>query len=240
MKGPLFLTHRNALRNTAPPVTMSDDKRVKRFFKVMMAQYKAFIRLGSEVLMAVVEETDCAVWYFMIVEPGDPDNPNNPYAGGEYLFKLTAPNSAARWFPNYPPKFEFLTPNGVFQPGGSICISIGEFHADDSGGSHSEYGWRPTIGMKGFAREVVNSLVVSLEVGGKIVDPLEGIRIAVLPDAKKQKLARASRAYNRKHYASVVALFEEFAAAHPDYPAVAVWKGSSEGGGSKGGGGSGK
>ena len=61
------------------------------------------------------------VWYFLI---GGLDT---PFRGGEYLFKLIAPDE----FPQKPPKFEFLTKNGVYTPGGPICISVGDFHTND-------------------------------------------------------------------------------------------------------------
>jgi ubiquitin-protein ligase len=215
---------------------MSSAKSARRFAKVMGGQYRSFLKVGNTDLLAVMREEDCSVWYFLAFGLGDPDEPEkNPYLGGEYLFQLKAPSKPPNWFPNYPPSFSFLTPSGVFVPGGPICISIGEFHADDRAGKEGSYGWRPTIGMKGFAREVVNSLVVSQEVDGRLVDPLEGIRINVLPDAKKKKCAKTSRAYNRENHAEIMALFDEFAEAHPEDPGVRAWKLSRGGGGGAGG-----
>ena len=37
--------------------------------------------------------------------------------------------------------------------------SVGEFHHDDAPGPDGAHGWRPALGMAGFAVQVVNGLV---------------------------------------------------------------------------------
>ena len=117
--------------------------------RVLANQYRIALAKPFEHLLVWADEADLRRWFFLVVglEP--------PFAGGEFVFLLTAPDT----FPQEPPKFEFLTPNGVFEPGGPICISIGEFHAHDAPGASGGQGWRPCLGMLGFAREVVNALV---------------------------------------------------------------------------------
>ena len=112
-------------------------------------------------------------------------------------------------FPARPPQFTFLTANGVYEPGGKICISIGEFHAEDSAGSSGAFGWRAVLGMNGFAREVVNGMIDPEHLGG-------GIRILDEPPALRARRAAASVSYNRRHHADLVALFQKFEEDHPD------------------------
>jgi ubiquitin-conjugating enzyme E2 J2 len=111
-------------------------------------------------------------------------------------------------FPHKPPRLIFLTPNGLFIPGHKVCISVGEFHTNDGPGRDGAYGWRPALGMSGFAAQVVNALICSDTLGS-------GIGIAHSSPAEKQKLAESSRAYNAAHYPNIVADLEVYVLANP-------------------------
>ena len=175
----------------------------RRLQKIMTYQLKR-AAAGNPHLVPHVDETDCRKWSFLIC------NLPPPYEGGEYMFCLTATDE----FPRKPPVFTFLTPNGVYRPGGKICISIGEFHAGDKAGKTGSYGWRPALGMIGFAQEVVNGMLVPESLGG-------GIRvISESPPAVKIAHARESVAFNQKKHPKLVADFEEFFASNPDHPAA--------------------
>ena len=170
-----------------------------RLTKILLAQYKNFTANPHPHLLAVIDERDIRVWYFLA---GGLDT---PFLHGEYLFRLTAPDE----FPQKPPRFEFCTENGVFQPGGPICISVGEFHAGDSPGKDGSHGWRASLGMGGFAVQVVNGLIC--------FDGLDrGIRITSTTGAQKSALALRSRAQNRQHFPDPYALFEAVIASSPD------------------------
>ena len=153
-------------------------------------------------LLCVPSEDDIRIWYFMIV------GLDAPFKYGEYIFKLTAPDE----FPSQPPRFEFCTINGVFELGGPICISIGEFHPDDKAGIHGAYGWRGSLGMPGFAREVVNGLINFKD--------LEGIRIRIEPDFQKTVYATKSRHRNEKNMSRIYSLFETVIQDFPDIEPV--------------------
>lgn len=181
--------------------TMSNQK----LARVMMYQLKAALKEDHPNLMVHVDDSVIRVWYFLV------GNLPAPYIGGEYLFQLAAPDT----FPERPPVFSFLTPNGVFEPGGKICISIGEFHATQAAGKTGAYGWRPALGMMGFAREVVNALIVPEALGG-------GIRVRNDPPDVKARLAAGSAAYNHKHHAGLVKSFQGFAESYPDLLVVRV------------------
>lgn len=174
-----------------------------RLMKIMAAQHAHYMKSPSPNLLLAIDPSDVRVWYGLVF------GLDEPYAGGEYLFKLTAPNN----FPEEPPKFEFLTENGVFEPGGAICISIGQFHAHDDPGKNGSYGWRASLGMKGFATQVVSGLIVPEFLGG-------GIRIQNRPDAIKRLLAASSTSRNRAELPLVSSLFDDLAAAYPDSEAV--------------------
>ena len=105
--------------------------------RILNEQQKVFVAKPNPHLLLVVDETDCRIWYFMVV------GLEIPFTHGEFIFRLTAPDT----FPFKPPKFEFLTENGVFMPGGPICISVGELHANDAPGAEGAYGWRASLGI---------------------------------------------------------------------------------------------
>ncbi len=175
----------------SPPTT--------RLINIMAAQLSLYMKRPNPNLLLVIDPRDVRVWYGLIF------GLDEPYKGGEYLFKLQAPNE----FPEKPPRFEFLTQNGVFQPGGPICISIGEYHANNAPGKDGSHGWRAALGMKGFAEQVVNGLIVPEYLQG-------GIRIELLPAALRKKYAVGSRARNADSFPEIVTLFEDLIAACPE------------------------
>lgn len=173
-----------------------------RFMRIMKAQMAKAVKEDHPHLLFHMDEQDCRVWHVLVA------NLQDPYEGGEYIFRLEMDEK----FPQRPPKFEALTPNGLYEPGGEICISIGRFHATDTGGAHGESGWRAAMGLIGFCREIVNGLVT---------DTVEsGIRIAPSPPRVRRERAAASRSFNRQRYPSLVRSFEEYAESNPDLIAV--------------------
>lgn len=159
--------------------------------KIMMAQMNRcnkYLETNSEAyFIPWFDENNPKVWKILVHGlPGD-------FEGGQYLFTLTAPDD----FPHKPPQFSFDTPNGVFSnTAPKICISIGEFHANDKskdGGS----GWRPSMGMCGFIISVVNCM--------QFFDPNHhGIGIEIGNSKTKKALARESIAYNKKHFKPII------------------------------------
>jgi ubiquitin-protein ligase len=170
-----------------------------RLAKVLTSQYAKFSADPYPHLLAAPNEANIREWHFLA---GGLDA---PFMHGEYMFRLTAPDD----YPASPPRFEFLTPSGVYMPGGPICISVGEFHTNDDPGASGAYGWRPCLGMKGFAIQVVNGLICHAELGW-------GIRIQNLPPILKQKFARDSRAHNIERYPELYQVFESIIEACPD------------------------
>ena len=126
------------------------------------------------------DENNPKLWKILVY------NLDGPFEGGQYIFTLEAPDT----FPHRPPTFSFDTPNGVFDPSAKkICISIGEFHADDSSADGGK-GWRPTLGMCGFIISVVNCM--------RFFDKNScGIGVSVQSDEVKKALANKSVDYTK-------------------------------------------
>jgi len=154
---------------------------------ILLNQYNKALKVNNNNLIPYVDESNIKIWYFLIKDLKD-----TPFEGGEYIFKLTVPDE----FPQKPPSFEFCTPNGVYDIGGKICISVGEFHTNDRPGSTGSYGWRPSLGMYGFANEVLNGLI-----NFQYLD--HGIRILSTDIETKKKLANNSIKYNKNHYSKI-------------------------------------
>jgi ubiquitin-protein ligase len=142
----------------------------ERLTKVLMAQYSRFLKDPHPNLVAQIDEQDVRIWYFLIY------GVDEPFKEGEFIFRLVASNE----FPHKPPSFDFITPNGVYETGGKICISISEFHNQN---------WRPSLGMAGFATQVYNGLVCFNELG-------HGIRILQTNKFEKKSLAFESKTFN--------------------------------------------
>ena len=160
--------------------------------RILSAQLRNLYSCPETFFIAVPDPKDTRIWYFLIA------GLDAPYATGEYIFYLIAPDE----FPQKPPRLIFLTPNGLFTPGHKVCISVGEFHANDRPGKDGAHGWRPSLGMKGFANEVVNALICSDDLGS-------GIGIESSSPTEKRRLAKNSRDYNRRNLTMIYDLFED-------------------------------
>ena len=156
-----------------------------RLIARMGRQMQKIIDEDNPYFTAIYDESNFFEWYFIVA------NLDVPYIDGEYIFKLTAKYD----FPHSPPTFEALTPNGMFEIGGPICMSMGEYHARDY--SSAQYGWRPVLGMSGFIKEVI-SLMVGCD------NDIKGIRINNQSPEQKMALARKSAEYNVLHNSHLI------------------------------------
>ncbi len=169
---------------------MQSDEKVpapdRRQTALMMAQFKkATMEPNEHVQFAMSEDNPC-IWYIRLRNfAGN----NDEYVGGEYDCKMVAP----RDFPYKPPSFYFLTNNGLYEIGTKVCISIGEYHADD---------YRAALGMAGFANQLVSGLIGWRDMGG-------GINIINTSVGKKKDFAKESRESNIKHHPTICNLIED-------------------------------
>ena len=132
-------------------------------------------------LLLAVDEKDISKWCFLV--SGLP----TPFAGGEYIMEVVAREG----YPIEPPEAFLKTKNGVFMPDTDICVSIGKYHADDKS-ADGAMGWRPAMGILGFAQEMVNGLLNYKELG-------HGIGLHIATEREIKAYAAASRRANAKH-----------------------------------------
>lgn len=175
----------------------------QRRVKMMGAQYAAWLKKPSPHFIAVIpDESDAFTWAVLVT------NLDDPFKYGEFIYTFTAGAD----FPQKPPEnLCSHTTNGVFEKGGKICLSMGEFHAKDQGRTDT---WRPSLGMPGFAENIANSMICYGDLKG-------GVRIVEKMSPAAMKLyARQSREHNHKNNGRLSAIFEQFIADHPDLEPV--------------------
>jgi ubiquitin-protein ligase len=139
-----------------------------------------------------VATDDIGVWYFMLHSI---DGNKGEFKGGEFIGTVMATPA----YPNGPPTAKMFTPTGVFPLNNEdFCIDIGKYHANN---------YPPSLGLDGFTGMIMAGLIGWRELGHGI---------SLFPDSNGKgdvavitRAAKASRAYNAKHNADIVALFED-------------------------------
>lgn len=184
---------------------------------MLARHYKKATDEDSENILFLPDDSNLLVCHLMVV--GLP----YPYNGGEFILRLVSPDC----FPQKPPEARSYTANGVYTPGSLICISIGEFHADDrksvDGGA---VGWRPALGIRGFARELVNGIIVpeGLNLRKHPGSGRGGLGIEDTTPAERVALAARSAKYNCEHNPKLREDFLKYAEAHPELKAAQTWR----------------
>ncbi len=140
--------------------------------------------LGNPYLAFAITE-DINTWYVKIHSV---DGDEGEFTSGQYLVKMVLPES----FPVDPPEFSVLTPNGVYELGGKVCLSVGEFHAVAA--------YPSTLGASGFAEQILSGLI-----GWRTLS--EGTRLLRTTADAKRALAASSAAYNTAHHGEILSLF---------------------------------
>ena len=160
----------------------------KARMKTLHTMYKTMLRTRDEYVDAILPNPSNMDEFIFRVR--NMAGPNDEFVGGEYLFRLLIPLT----FPLKPPNLLFLTPNGVYEINGPICISTGKFHSQN---------YVATRGLVGFGTDVWTAMVQYPELGG-------GIRIIRNRTPENiRKLARLSKKVNRKQYANYISKFEK-------------------------------
>lgn len=153
--------------------------------KRIHGHFKNATKTRNEYVKFAVSENDPFIWYIMI---HGIDGCEDEFKGGEYLFKVTAADN----FPHEPPKFEGMTPNGVYSVGGKICVSNGEFHKEN-------YDMR--LGMGGFVTNLISGIINWKALGA-------GFGIMKTSNEEKITYAEGSRNYNLVNHKAIVDLVE--------------------------------
>lgn len=158
----------------------------KRQTAVMMGHFKVATKEPNEFIRFVMSEDNACVWYIKFRHIFGFEN---EFEGGEYIIKMIAPEN----FPYAPPRFYFLTENGIYQVGVKVCVAIGEYHKED---------YPAALGMAGFAGRLLGGMTGWKDLGA-------GINIIKTSVAEKQRLAKASVAANEKNYADINKMIED-------------------------------
>ena len=133
-----------------------------------------------------MKSDDAMTWYVLLHNfEGD----NGEFLHGQYLVRVEAGNE----FPYKPPKFYFMTPNGVYDVEKEVCISIGQYHPDQ---------YRAALGMSGFVKQLVSGMI-----GWQSLGP--GISIVTTSAERKRQLAAESAEYNAQFNAKIIADIED-------------------------------
>jgi ubiquitin-protein ligase len=163
---------------------------------------------------AIQQANPCAQWYFpddinkfycLLRFPESKDDVNycSDFPGGEYVVTGVLPPA----YPSRPPKkVMFLTPNGVYKVGGSICIDGGEYHPEN---------YRKEQGFPMFIIGQIMSCMLNFRNIGTGISHIH----RNTSTAEKIRLARASRAYNREKLRNYKNedLFQEFENDFPNW-----------------------
>lgn len=161
-------------------ITMSDDN-----YKIILSNYKQAISEPNEYIKYYMDENNINIWYVILHNfTGD----KNEYENCEFLVKIKIPAS----FPNNPPEFYFMTPNGVYETDAKVCISIGEFHSDN---------FRPVLGISGFVINLISGFIAWSEL-------TKGIRLIKTSISEKKTLSNNSKEYNIKYNKTIIDLIE--------------------------------
>jgi ubiquitin-conjugating enzyme E2 R len=142
---------------------------------------------GHPHFLMAIKPDDIKTWYVLFL------NMEGPYASGEFLMKLEAPDN----YPFSPPTFTFMTPNNRFKTDGKPCVDMGHYHSDN---------WSPQTGMYGFTVQIYYALNMPMDsLGGGI-----GIYTAKeQSDDQKKDCAKSSLEYNKKNYKEIMELFDD-------------------------------
>jgi len=139
----------------------------------IMRLQKECQRLAREPVEHIVAEpkpNNILEWHFVITGPLA-----TPYEGGQYHGKLLFPSE----YPYKPPAIMMLTPNGRFNTNTRLCLSMSDFHPET---------WVPAWSVASILNGVLSFMLESTPTVGSVEKSL----------AERQKLARASHAFNRK------------------------------------------
>lgn len=158
-----------------------------RFVRVMAGQYKKATSEADQYAKYYMDPDNVGTWYVLI---SGMDGDDDEFVDGEYIVRMVAPDGSngKEAFPFAPPEFYFMTPNNIYDIEKKVCISIGEFHAND---------YRAALGMSGFVANLISGMIGWKTLGG-------GINIVCNKDVgPKTKAAKNSKKYNDEFHSEL-------------------------------------
>lgn len=155
--------------------------------KRMAGQFKKATSEADQYAKYLMDPDDVRVWYVLI---SGMDGDDNEFIDGEFIVRVVAPDGSngKEPFPFSPPEFYFMTPTNIYDVEKKVCISIGEFHAND---------YRATLGMSGFVSNLISGMIGWKSLG-------HGINIVNNNKVEpKIKASKDSKDYNLSHHAEL-------------------------------------
>lgn len=168
---------------------------MERRAKIMMGQFRKATQEPNEYIKFAIDPNDINTWYILLTNfEGDESeytwaDENNQRRYAEILCRMVAPKD----FPFKPPEFYLLTPNGVYDIKTTVCISIGKFHSEQ---------YRSTLGMSGFANQLVSGLIGWKSLGS-------GISLLNTSIEQKKIYAISSHEYNLEHNGEILEMINK-------------------------------
>jgi ubiquitin-conjugating enzyme E2 J2 len=159
---------------------MASDICVRRLTKELAAMKKDPL-LDPKITVAPNDANILEMHYVVEGSPG------TPYEGGVYHGKLIFPKE----YPLKPPSVMMLTPNGRFQPGRRLCLSMSDFHPET---------WNPMWSVSTILTGLYSFMIESKPTLGSIETTYR----------KKRLLAAASLEYNVINDRVFCQLFPEY------------------------------
>ena len=136
----------------------------------IMAEVRELRRTNSEpgsLFVAEPLESDLFEWHFTVRGP-----PDTPFENGFYHGRILLPSE----YPLKAPEIMLLTPNGRFEVGTRICLSVTSYHQET---------WQPSWGI----RTILTALV------GFMPSAAEGVGALDYPPKERRRLAAKSRSF---------------------------------------------
>ena len=93
----------------------------KSTLKRLKQDMKLLKKYPSKYIHAIPDESNILVWYFLIIGPDD-----SQYKDGHFIGKIMHHKE----YPQKPPDYMMLTPNGRFLTDKKICITNSGYHSD--------------------------------------------------------------------------------------------------------------
>ncbi|XP_031490353.1 ubiquitin-conjugating enzyme E2 34-like [Nymphaea colorata] len=138
--------------------------------KRLQKEYRALCKEPVPHILARPNPNDILEWHYVLE-----GSEGTPFAGGIYYGKVKFPSD----YPFKPPGISMITPNGRFATQKRICMSMSDFHPET---------WNPMWSVSSILTGLLSFMMDNSPTTGSVSTTV----------AEKQRLARASLAFNCK------------------------------------------
>ncbi|KAK4719108.1 hypothetical protein R3W88_017446 [Solanum pinnatisectum] len=143
----------------------------KACVKRLQKEYRALCKEPVSHVVARPSPNDILEWHYVLE-----GSEGTPFAGGLYYGKIKFPPE----YPFKPPGISMVTPNGRFMTQKKICLSMSDFHPES---------WNPMWSVSSILTGLLSFMMDTSPTTGSVTTTV----------AEKQKLAKASLAFNCKN-----------------------------------------